>query len=122
MGVSVIDRHEKDNALGGISSRIEGFSLLQYGGEMEAEDRILQRDGQYYIDLAFINENFADEAFFYQDGGQEVIYTNADTILNFTCGETAFTKNGVETEGEVWFISQGQRIYMRMDQAKDMFG
>ena len=100
----------------------EGFSLLQYGGEMEAEDRILQRDGQYYIDLAFINENFADEAFFYQDGGQEVIYTNADTILNFTCGETAFTKNGVETEGEVWFISQGQRIYMRMDQAKDMFG
>ena len=100
----------------------EGFSLLQYCGEMDAEDSILLRDGQYYIDLTFINENFAGEAFFYQDGGEEVIYTNANTILNFTCGETGMVKNGVQMEGEVWFVRQGQRIYMRMDEARDMFG
>ena len=100
----------------------EGFSLLQDCGEMDAEDSILLRDGQYYIDLTFINENFAGEAFFYQDGGEEVIYTNANTILNFTCGETGMVKNGVQMEGEVWFVRQGQRIYMRMDEARDMFG
>jgi len=80
---------------------------IVYKGEYK--NKAIKVDGQIYLDLDVINEDWAEEMLFYAEDIQKVLYTTP----------TEMTENEIDRDD---FKKWQGRIYMRAELAKEMFG